>query len=111
MIFIPKKASTGNEVKGDKVSSGRLRLQTDLTEYNEDKIKGINITFPNHNNIMDMTITVEPPKETLYAGAAYTFTLSFPPSYPVDPPALLLKDKVLHPQFDYQGKVCLPLLR
>jgi hypothetical protein len=58
MLFIGKKNTTTTETKGDKVTTGRLRLQTDLTEYNEDKIKGINISFPDANNIMEMAVTV-----------------------------------------------------
>ena len=72
MLFLGKKGGdkqSGN--KTDKTTAGKLRLQSDLTEYNEDKIKGIDIKFPDPNNIMAMTIVVEPPKETLYAGGAY----------------------------------------
>ena len=96
---------------GDKVTAGKLRLQSDLTEYNEDKIKGIDIQFPNPNNIMEMLILVDPPKETFYAGGIYEFRLNFPVTYPIDAPTLELKQKIFHPNIDYNGKVCLPLLR
>lgn len=110
MIFNKNKTKAETQGKGDKVTTGRLRLNTDLAEYNEDKIKGINISFNDPNNIMEMKITVEPAQESLYKGAIYTFNLTFPPTYPLDPPILQLENRVFHPQF-LDGKVCLPLIR
>lgn len=45
MLF-QKKLNTTTANKTTVDNPGRLRLQTDLTQYNEDKIKGIDIKFP-----------------------------------------------------------------
>lgn len=39
--------------------------------------------------------------------------MKIPPSYPHDPPKVTLRDecKIYHPNIDYQGNVCLDLLR
>ena len=41
MFFISKKKDATTNSNTATISPGRLRLQTDLTEYNEDKIKSI----------------------------------------------------------------------
>lgn len=59
---------------------------------------------------MEMKVSVEPEKSSLYSGSTYHFSLTFPATYPIDAPILHLQNKVFHPQF-LDGKVCLPLLR
>lgn len=60
---------------------------------------------------MQMRIIVAPTKESLYHGGKYTFTLDFPPNYPHNAPKLELKNKIFHPNLDYEGHVCLPMVR
>lgn len=58
-----------------------------------------------------MLILVSPTSDTLYHGGTFTFSLDFPVNYPLKAPKLELKHKIFHPNFDYEGHVCLPLVR
>lgn len=112
MIF--KKAGKkegGGEEEVNKTSAAKLRLQNDLTEYNEEKIQTVDVNFPNPKNIMEMNVTVAPTNDSLYYGGKFTFNLQFPVDYPMRPPKVLLKNKIFHPNIDIEGHVCLPLVR
>jgi ubiquitin-conjugating enzyme E2 M len=37
--------------------------------------------------------------------------LVFPDSYPINPPKLKCLNKIYHPNINYEGSVCLPLVR
>lgn len=62
MLFTAKKEKTKNTNNPDKVTTGKLRLTTDLNEYSEDVIKGVNIFYDDPTNIMAMKVSVEPEK-------------------------------------------------
>lgn len=62
MLFTAKKEKTKNTNNPDKVTTGKLRLTTDLNEYSEDVIRGVNIFYDDPTNIMAMKVSVEPEK-------------------------------------------------
>jgi ubiquitin-conjugating enzyme E2 M len=110
MIFKKNTGGTGPDKNAeDKVSAAKLRLQNDIAEYKVDEIKSVEIKFPNEKNMMEILVT--PTNETVYHGGTYKFTLDFPTNYPIKAPKLLLKNKIFHPNMDYEGHVCLPLVR
>lgn len=47
----------------------------------------------------------------MYSNCKVTFQLDFPDTYPMDPPKLLCLNKIYHPNINYKGGVCLPLVR
>ena len=47
----------------------------------------------------------------LYQGGVYTFSVTVKDAYPHEPPKVLCTQKVYHPNIDYQGNVCLNILR
>lgn len=85
-----------------------LRLQKDLAEL--DKSASADLSWPNKDNLTNMhlklTIT-----EGLWTGAEYHFDLQIPDGYPHDSPKVLCKTKVYHPNIDFDGNVCLNILR
>ena len=56
-------------------------------------------------------MTVLGPKGTPYEGGKFILNINFCHQYPFKPPKLLLKTKMLHPNFDHNtGHVCLRTL-
>ena len=88
-------------------------------------VPGIVVSFPNPENIMQFAVEIAP-KDGLYMGAKFMFTVNVPPTYPYDPPKVQCdtlvrtfprnianSKQVYHPNIDWEGHVCLstmPLL-
>ncbi len=75
-----------------------------------DSIPGVEVDFPDPNDLMLFYAFVTP-SDGLYAGATYKFQITIPPSYPYDPPKVECQTLVYHPNIDWEGHVCLNILR
>jgi len=91
-----------------KTSAADLRATKDVTEMEE--IPGVVVEFPDQNNVMTFTVTVTP-SDGLYRGAAFKFTVTIPQTYPYDPPKVECNTLIYHPNIDWEGHVCLNILR
>lgn len=58
-------------------------LRSDLSEM--PNVPGIAVSFPNPENIMQFAVEITP-KDGLYMGAKFMFTVNVPATYPYDPP-------------------------
>ena len=47
----------------------------------------------------------------MYYNSKISFSLIFPESYPIDAPKVKCLNKIFHPNINYNGNVCLPLVR
>jgi ubiquitin-conjugating enzyme E2 M len=100
--------SGGPKPRPNAQTPGQIRMQKDLAELD---IEGVaTIAFPNPNNIMIFDVVVKP-KSGYWKGGTYTFSFRVSPGYPHDQPEILCKTKIYHPNIDYQGKLCLSILR
>ena len=50
------------------------------------------------------------PEETLYEGGYFKAELEFPNDYPNNPPNMIFKSKMWHPNIYSDGKVCISIL-
>lgn len=75
-----------------------------------DNIPGCEVDFPDPNNLMVFFVNVTP-SDGLYTGATFKFQVTIPPSYPYDPPKVECQTLVYHPNIDWEGHVCLNILR
>jgi len=99
-----------NKARGrnKKTNAAELRAQKDITEMEE--IPGVVVEFPDSNNVMNFTVNVTP-SDGLYKTATFKFTVTIPATYPYDPPRVECNTLVYHPNIDWEGHVCLNILR
>ncbi|KAE8153165.1 ubiquitin-conjugating enzyme/RWD-like protein [Aspergillus avenaceus] len=68
------------------------------------------MSFPNPDDILNFTLTIEP-DEGMYKGGAFHFSFSVNQNFPHDPPKVKCTQKIYHPNIDLEGNVCLNILR
>jgi ubiquitin-conjugating enzyme E2 M len=85
-----------------KTTASQLRIQKDLTELELPKTMKLSL------DPMELVIA---PDDGLYRGGRFTFSITVPSEYPHEPPKVMLKERVYHPNIDTQGNVCLNILR
>ena len=79
-----------------------------MSELREEK--GINIVFPDKNDLMNFQINISP-FDGYYKDGTFTFECKVPNTYPHEAPKILCTTQVFHPNIDMEGHVCLNILR
>ncbi|KAI9716701.1 MAG: hypothetical protein M1812_005239 [Candelaria pacifica] len=64
---------------------------------------------PVADDLFDLLGSIEGPLDTPYAGGVFYIRISIPKDYPFKPPTCRFLTKVLHPNIDPQGRICLSL--
>jgi ubiquitin-conjugating enzyme E2 C len=67
--------------------------------------------FPNDENLMKWTATIDGPDDTPYAELSFKLSFEFPTTYPLTPPTVLFKTPIYHPNIDFSGRICLDILK
>jgi len=70
----------------------------------------MSIEFPDPDDILNFVLTIVP-DEGMYRGGRFTFSFAITPGFPHEPPKVLCREKIYHPNIDIEGKVCLNILR
>jgi len=89
-------------------SAAELRAQKDISEM--EPIPGSKLRFPDPDNIMRFEVEVRP-TDGLYKGALFVFRGEIGANYPYEPPKIVCDTLVFHPNIDWEGHVCLNILR
>jgi ubiquitin-conjugating enzyme E2 M len=100
--------SKGRGKRGEKTKAVVLRVQKDVAEIGS--IPGVEVDFPDSNNLMTFYTNITP-SDGLYTGATFKFVVNIPETYPYDPPKVECSTLVYHPNIDWEGHVCLNILR
>ena len=82
----------------------------DLAELEGTLGKTMKTSFPNPDDILNFTLTIDP-DEGMYKGGSFHFSFAINQNFPHDPPKVKCKQKIYHPNIDLEGSVCLNILR
>ncbi len=85
------------------------RLTKELKELTENPITNCTAA-PIDNDITKWSATIIGPEDTPYAGGVFKFNITFPPSYPINPPQIDVKTKIFHCNFS-GSSICLDILK
>merc|ERR1711974_103471 len=86
----------------------KLRLAKDLTLL--EKVPGTRTAFPNEDDQTKFYIYCKP-LDGLYKSAEFQFSVEIPTNYPYDAPKVTCETMIYHPNIDFEGHVCLNILR
>jgi len=89
-------------------NAAKLRVMKDINDM--DPMPGAELDFPDTDDLMHFNVKITP-SDGLYRAATFLFNVEVPNNYPYDPPKVHCATLVYHPNIDYEGHVCLNILR
>ena len=99
------------EVSTEKqVSNGYLMFKKETTDFASSMIPQAKLYF-NDKDIMNFRIDYTPEKDSFWYPGVYEFSFTIPEDYPFSPPKIYCKTKIYHPNIDFQGNICLNILK
>ena len=117
MIGLKKKKEKGEGMKEivnpNAKSVGELKFQKEQNELYEisKDIPQARLIKDNNKSIMDFDVEFTPDNSSYWYGGKYRFSVHVPDNYPFEPPKVHCLDKIYHPNIDYDGNVCLNILK
>ncbi len=96
-------------------NTGKLRFQRELPKLQNNLKEFVPqakfIPDKDKKNIMNFTVEYRPEKDSYWYGGIYTFSFNVPDTFPFNPPKVMCLTKVYHPNIDFDGNVCLNILK
>jgi ubiquitin-conjugating enzyme E2 G2 len=91
------------------------RLATEFSKLTESDLPGITARPRDPANLYVWDVTIAGPSGTPYEDGVFTATVTFPSSYPLDPPKVVFSPPILHPNMypsggPKAGEVCISIL-
>ena len=112
-VFGKKKKKMMEEKTEEAISIGKIKLTKEMPDTERE----LPISVPqaklirNKNSIMDFEVEYTPDPSSFWYGGKYLFSFHFPDDYPINGPKVMCKTKIYHPNIDYNGNVCLNMLK
>ena len=85
-------------------------LQKEYKELQLESVEGCVVWIPDEENFLVWQVGIFGPPETIFQGAYFKATLTFPPEYPFSPPDMKFVSDIWHPNVYPNGTVCISIL-
>ena len=103
------------QIKKEEISRGRLQVKSEMPDLEKNLSEVVPqarlIKDPDPNNFMNFQVEYTPEKDSLWFGGKYVFSFAFHDDFPMSPPKVMCLTKIYHPNIDFQGNVCLNILK
>ena len=93
-----------------KTAFSSLRLAKELKALQKNPDLGFSVGLKNEDNLYVWNICLEGPPDSIYSRGYYNAELTFPQTYPNDPPTMRFKTTMWHPNIYPDGNVCISIL-
>ena len=87
-----------------------IRITRELERFNSQPCEGISIT-PDENNLRYIHAKLDGPRDSPYEGGVFDIQIYIVDAYPMEPPKILFKTNIYHPNIDKLGRICLDILK
>lgn len=86
------------------------RLLSELSNLSGED-KEVFVLKPNEDKVTTWEGYIFGPKDTPYEGGKFYLNITFPSDYPYNPPLILFKTRIYHPNINENGAICLDILK
>ena len=111
MIGLKKKGM--KEITEPSISKGKLMMKREMPEIEQNLPEMVPQArlIKHGDSVMDFDVEYTPEKDTYWYGGKYVFSFHILDDYNEVPPKVMCKTKIYHPNIDYDGNVCLNILK
>ena len=86
------------------------RLESEFKQLSKLNDPSLGAT-PYDNDLFHWSAFIMGPPDTLYAGGKFRLDINFTRDYPFQPPHVVFVTKILHPNVNSEGNICMDILR
>lgn len=87
------------------------RIVKETKNLIKDPVPGIKTSIPDDDNLRYLTVEMEGPDNSPFAGGVFNLELYLPEEYPMEPPKIRFLTPLYHPNIDKLGRICLDVLK
>ncbi|KAL3091364.1 hypothetical protein niasHS_007157 [Heterodera schachtii] len=88
----------------------KLLLQKQLNELTRNPVDGFSAGLVDESNLYKWQVFIMGPPNSPYEGGNFRAELVFPKDYPLRPPTMRFVSRIVHPNIDRDGNVCISIL-